>query len=435
MALNWLFPYPILPPTPQRLLSPLPPHTAPPVATQPWITSRVHRPSLSSASPHPRLLRLPLAQISLEDYTAYTLGKTERKNQTFQLQRDEEHLAQDWTVTGSVELSLSYRPVEKSKVTVTVEDGKGITCAKNQMANVFVSGGIRTSSGKTLERTKIVRNENGFPVWSEQFNLEYKNALVDEAALEINIAETFTTSHQARGTFQGHPIGSLTLSMKELLQAQAQLNQSIADELLPEESILRMYHPMLNAAGESKGELYLLISVESPKIIVARKKVAVEEAVAAAKLLPKSLMEEEGLRTEERKMVTQARKGSDSGARLFNPVKLLAALGFIGGVAFECVVRSKGSSSSPPPPAAAAAKKAAAQKVAAKKVSPWDNTPVCGSLVSHSSFKCSRSCRHLVPTPGVGGAQPPVWFGAEALNLSETLSPLSPSSNATPPYC
>ena len=45
--------------------------------------------------------------------------------------------------------------------------------------------------------------------------------------------------------------------------------------------------------SEMKGEVYLLITVESPEIMVTRKKVAIEEAAAVAALMPKTLEEED----------------------------------------------------------------------------------------------------------------------------------------------
>jgi len=84
-------------------------------------------------------------------------------NEKYVLTPDEAHLSQ--TVTGSVELSLAYRPIEKSKVTVTVEDGRDVRCAKNQMANVVVSAGITTPAATSLEQTKVVSNDNGSPQW------------------------------------------------------------------------------------------------------------------------------------------------------------------------------------------------------------------------------------------------------------------------------
>jgi hypothetical protein len=86
-----------------------------------------------------------------------------RGREKYVLMPDEAHRSQ--TVTGTVELSLAYWPIEKSKVTVTVEDGRNVCCAKNQMANVLVSAGITTPNAKSIEQTKIVSNENGSPLW------------------------------------------------------------------------------------------------------------------------------------------------------------------------------------------------------------------------------------------------------------------------------
>jgi len=78
---------------------------------------------------------------------------------------------------------------------------------------------------------------------------EYKNATVDDATLEIKLAETFQGKGRSANLVKGHPIGALSLPLKGLIAAQKEYNQAVVDELMPEASVLRKYHPMVNSAG------------------------------------------------------------------------------------------------------------------------------------------------------------------------------------------
>lgn len=80
-------------------------------------------------------------------------------------------------------------------------------------------------------------------------HFEYMNAVADSATLDIKLAETINARGHSATLVKGHPIGALSLPLKELLAAQKAYNQAVVDELMPEASILRQYHPMVNGDG------------------------------------------------------------------------------------------------------------------------------------------------------------------------------------------
>jgi hypothetical protein len=80
-------------------------------------------------------------------------------------------------------------------------------------------------------------------------HFEYRNGMVDNATLDVSLAETYQGQGRSATVVKGHPIGALSLPLKDLLAAQKDYNQAIVDELMPEASILKQYHPMVNSAG------------------------------------------------------------------------------------------------------------------------------------------------------------------------------------------